>query len=150
MEAGQRASGRSTACIACGSAEVEEFLDLGETALANRFLAEEDLRAHEATYPLVVGFCHGCGHVQLTEHVPPSAMFEDYLYVSSASDTLKRHLYDLSDVVSERYGLGADDLVVDIGCNDGTLLQGFRRHGVRALGVDPAKNLAELYDDPAI
>jgi C-methyltransferase-like protein/methyltransferase family protein len=77
-------------------------------------------------------------------------MFEDYLYVSSASDTLREHLYDLSDVVSERYRLGENDLVVDVGANDLTLLKGFRRHGVRALAVDPAKNLAELYADPEI
>ena len=71
-------------------------------------------------------------------------MFENYLYISSASDTLKNHLWDLSDDVVRRYGLGADDRVIDIGCNDGTLLQGFRRYGVRTLGVDPAQNLAEL------
>jgi SAM-dependent methyltransferase len=73
-------------------------------------------------------------------------MFEDYLYISSASDTLKAHLYDLSDVVTQRYQLGKDDLVIDIGCNDGTLLAGFKRHGVRTLGVDPAKNLAQFTD----
>ena len=137
-------------CIVCASRGVEPVLDLGETALANRFLTEAQLDLSEPRYPLVMGFCHECGHVQLVEQVPPSEMFEDYLYVSSVSDSLKSHLYDLSDVVSERYSLGADDLVIDIGCNDGTLLQGFRRHGVRALGVDPAKNLAELFDDPAI
>ena len=71
-------------------------------------------------------------------------MFEDYLYVSSASSTLRDHLYDLSDVVVARLGLGSNDLVVDIGCNDGTLLKGFLRHGVRILGVDPARNLAAL------
>jgi SAM-dependent methyltransferase len=129
-------------CIVCGSSDVEEFLDLGETALANKFLTESELGAPEPQYPLAVGFCHGCGHVQLTEAVPPSAMFEDYLYVSSASDTLAEHLFDLSDVVSRRRKLGPDDLVIDIGCNDGTLLRGFRRHGVRTLGVDPAQNLA--------
>jgi cyclopropane fatty-acyl-phospholipid synthase-like methyltransferase len=71
-------------------------------------------------------------------------MFQDYLYVSSASDTLKEHLYDLSDTLVQRYSLGADDLVIDIGCNDGTLLSGFARHGVTTLGVDPAENLAAL------
>src|SRR3954470_24332910 len=131
-------------CIVCGSDRIEVVLDLGETALANKFIPEEETRRPEPFFPLVVGFCHECGHVQLTEHVPPSAMFEDYLYVSSASDTLTLHLRDLSDVVVERYSLGAEDLVMDIGCNDGTLLKGFKRHGVRTLGVDPAKNLAEL------
>ncbi len=131
-------------CIVCGKKTVEQFLDLGQMALANKFLSREELALAEPTYPLQVGFCHTCGHVQLTEAVPPQAMFEDYLYVSAASDTLKAHLYDLSDVVVRRCGLGAKDLVMDIGCNDGTLLEGFRRHGVKILGVDPAQNLAKL------
>jgi SAM-dependent methyltransferase len=131
-------------CIVCKLETVESFLDLGQTALANKFLSHEELSLTEPTYPLRVGFCHTCGHVQLTDVVPPQAMFEDYLYVSSASDTLKAHLHDLSDIVVERYRLGPTDLVIDIGCNDGTLLSGFRRHGVRVLGVDPAANLAEL------
>jgi cyclopropane fatty-acyl-phospholipid synthase-like methyltransferase len=138
------------ACIVCGSAAVEPFLDLGQTALANKFLNERELSRPEPRFPLVVGFCHECGHVQLTEHVPPSAMFEDYLYISSASDTLTEHLRDLSDVVVERLSLREGELVVDVGANDGTLLKGFRRHRVRALGVDPARNLAELYADPEI
>jgi len=141
---------RGTGCLLCGSERVEQFLDLGRTALANKFLNREELFAPEPAYPLRVGFCHTCGHVQLKDIVPPAAMFEDYLYVSSASDTLKAHLYDLSAVVAERYQLGAEDLVIDIGCNDGTLLSGFRRHGVRVLGVDPAANLAALARDSGI
>jgi SAM-dependent methyltransferase len=139
---GNGASAR-TDCIVCGGHDVEGFLDLGETALANKFLTAEELAGAEPRFPLRVGFCHGCTHVQLTEHVPPVAMFEDYLYMSSASDTLKDHLYDLSDVVVERFGVSHGDLVIDIGCNDGTLLAGFQRHGVKTLGVDPARNLAE-------
>lgn len=131
-------------CIVCGQQTVEQFVDLGSTALANKFLTKDELSKPEAKYPLRVGFCHTCGHVQLTEEVPPSAMFEDYLYVSSASDTLKAHLFDLSDIVVKRCDLGPKDLVIDIGCNDGTLLTGFTRHGVRTLGVDPAQNLAAL------
>jgi SAM-dependent methyltransferase len=140
----------TTRCIVCRAARVEPFLDLGTTALANKFLRAEELARPEPRFPLIVGFCHGCGHVQLTEAVPPGAMFEDYLYVSSASDTLRAHLYELSDAVVERFPLGAGDLVIDVGCNDGTLLSGFRRYGVRTLGVDPAKNLAALAEDSGI
>jgi predicted TPR repeat methyltransferase len=128
----------------CERQTVEQFLDLGRTALANKFLTREELSTCEPIYPLQVGFCHTCGHVQLTETVPPSAMFEDYLYISSASDTLKAHLYAVSDLLVERYHLTAEDLVIDIGCNDGTLLSGFQRHGVQTLGVDPAQNLADF------
>lgn len=139
-----------TKCIVCGLGAVEMFLDLGTTPLANKFLEEEELMLAEPKYPLGVGFCHNCGHVQLREAVPPSAMFEDYLYISSVSDTLKAHLYGLSDVIVGRCRLGTKDLVIDIGCNDGTLLRGFQRYGVRILGVDPAQNLAELNENGAI
>ena len=60
-------------CIVCDQESVERFLDLGYTALANKFLREEELSVQEEMYPLRVGFCHTCGHVQLTERVPPSS-----------------------------------------------------------------------------
>ena len=139
-----------TKCVVCGSENVEQVLDLGKTALANRFLSAEDLAAPEPRYPLRLGLCCDCSHVQLMDKVPPSDMFTNYAYVSSASDTLRDHLRGLSDVVVSRYNLGPKDLVIDIGCNDGTLLAGFQRHGVRVLGVDPAENLAELTKDSGI
>ncbi|MGQ0663103.1 MAG: class I SAM-dependent methyltransferase [Pseudomonadota bacterium] len=131
-------------CIVCRSATVETFLDLGPMALANKFVTAAELAAAaEPKFPLRIGYCHDCGHVQLTERVPPAAMFEDYLYVSSASDTLTQHLRSLAGAAAERIPLGPGDLVVDIGCNDGTLLDGFRRAcPARTLGVDPAANLA--------
>jgi predicted TPR repeat methyltransferase len=131
-------------CLVCNSASVVLFLDLGETTLANKFLAKEELGRPEPAYPLRVGHCSGCGHVQLMETVPPQAMFDHYLYVSSMSDTLKGHLHTLSDRVVSRMRLGAGDLVVDVGSNDGTLLSGFLRHSVNVLGVDPAANLAAM------
>jgi len=134
----------------CQEASVEEFLDLGQTALANQFLRADEINSSEPKYPLRVGFCHACHHVQLTDSVPPGEMFDHYLYISSASDTLKNHLWDVSDLLVRRYDLGAEDLVVDIGCNDGTLLKGFQRHGVRLLGVDPAQNLAAFTDGSGI
>lgn len=137
-------------CILCEQVQVEQFLDLGSTALANQFLRQEEIDLPEPKYPLRVGFCHCCGHVQLLDSVPPLEMFENYLYVSSASDTLKNHLWDLSDELVGCYRLGASDRVIDIGCNDGTLLQGFKRHGVQTLGIDPARNLAELASGNAI
>jgi SAM-dependent methyltransferase len=135
---------QQTTCILCRSGQVDEFLNLGDTALANQFLRQDEIDLPEPKYPLRVGFCRSCGHVQLLDSVPPLEMFENYLYISSASDTLKNHLWDLSDELVGRYRFGASDLVIDIGCNDGTLLQGFKRHGVRTLGVDPARNLAEF------
>ena len=131
-------------CILCLKPEVAGFLDLGVTSLANGYLAEEQLGDEEPSYPLKIGFCNNCAHVQLIDKVPPKEMFVDYLYVSSASDTLRDHLKGLANLVVQRLGLTGDDLVIDVGCNDGTLLGGFKEHGIRGLGVDPAENLALL------
>jgi len=131
-------------CIVCQQPGIKEFLDLGETTLANKFIKKEEIGYSEPMFPLTVGFCENCGHVQLMEIVPPPAMFDHYLYISSLSETLKNHLHDLATKVVERCSLTSDDLAVDIGSNDGTLLSGFLKHGVKVLGVDPAANLAEL------
>jgi SAM-dependent methyltransferase len=138
-------SDSTVVCLVCGGSELKLFLDLGSTALANKFVAADELGKPDPVYPLRVAFCPECTHVQLLDRVPPHAMFDDYLSISSASETLKNHLDGLSRTLIERLGLKRDDLVVDIGCNDGTLLDAFRRNSegqVRVLGVDPAKNLA--------
>ncbi|MBL6934593.1 MAG: class I SAM-dependent methyltransferase [Alphaproteobacteria bacterium] len=140
-----------TECIVCRETKVEEFLDLGHTALANKFLTKAELQAaDEPLRPLRVGYCHGCGHVQLTEHAPPPEMFDDYLYVSSFSQTLTNHLQSVAATMAERQGLGGDDLAVDIGSNDGTLLTGYAPYGNRVLGVDPAKNLMAMAAEKGI
>src|SRR5437764_7093102 len=100
---------RKQQCIVCGQPEVEMFLDLGKTALANRFLAESELGNAEPLYPLRTGLCAHCGHVQLLDRVPPGEMFDDYLYVSGASDTLKQHFDELSRTLIGRFGLSKDD-----------------------------------------
>ena len=137
-------------CLVCHDEGVVQFLDLGETTLANKFLLPEEVGGIEPSFPLRVGFCPGCGHVQLMDDVPPSEMFEDYLYISSASDTLRAHFDDLSATLVARHGLGPDDLVIDIGANDASLLAAFAAHGVRTLGVDPAKNLAAFSAEKGI
>jgi predicted TPR repeat methyltransferase len=139
-----------TTCLVCQSDDVSAFLDLKETALANKFLHPEDAGTAEAAYPLRVGFCNDCNHVQLMERVPPQAMFDDYLYISSMSDTLVQHLQGLAETVSARFELGATDLVVDVGCNDGTLVKGFQARGATTVGIEPAANLAEMSREAGI
>ena len=137
-------------CLVCSEPDVVTFLDLGSTALANKFPNAEDLSRPEPRFALRVGYCHACGHVQLVERVPPAAMFTDYLYVSSASDTLRAHFDDLAATLTARHRLADGGLVIDIGCNDASLLCCFRDRGARTLGVDPAENLAEFSRDTGI
>ena len=143
-EQGCAPAGAESRCLVCGAEGIAEFLNLGRTPLANRFLEAGDLAGAEPEFPLRVGFCASCHHVQLLDLVPPSDLFGHYLYISSMSETLKRHMDDLAATVSRRYRLTRRDLVVDIGSNDGTLLSAFAQRGARVVGVDPAANLAGL------
>ena len=140
------ASAVASPCLVCGEEAVEVVLDLGKTAPANNFVRPEDLATtSEPMFPLRVGLCGRCAHVQLTEFVPPSVMFDHYLYMSSASSTLTGHLHGLARTVTEQLKLDRSALVVDVGCNDGTLLEGFKQAGVdKRVGVDPAANLAPV------
>src|SRR5262245_19721421 len=137
-------------CRVCDRSDLELILDLGRTALANRFLTPEMAAEHEPIYPLRLVRCDGCGLVQIDETVPPEELFGHYLYLSQTSDLVKQHAERLAQHISERYGLVKSDLILEVASNDGTVLQPFRRRGHRVLGVEPAANIAEMARDAGI
>ncbi|MEL6891428.1 MAG: class I SAM-dependent methyltransferase [Actinomycetota bacterium] len=134
-----------TACRGCGSSELKQFLDLGETPLADAIVTADVVNdpASEERFPLAVAFCPVCALVQITEDVEPEKLFVDnYLYFSSFSDHLLQHSRDHALGLIERQGLGADSLVVELASNDGYLLKNFVDAGVPAVGFDPAPDQA--------
>lgn len=134
-------------CLVCGAALPEPFLDLGRTGLANNLAPSAGALAPDPVHRLRVGFCAACSHVQLLDPAPPRSMFDEYLYVSSASSTLSAHLEGLARLLQARAQLTSRDLAVDIGSNDGTLLAAIAatgHPGPRIVGIDPAANLAAL------
>lgn len=108
--------------------------------LANAFVAP-DVADHEERFPLDVLRCRICGLVQLSVVVRPDVLFRQYLYASSASPPMVEHFADLADELASRFA-PPGSLVVEIGSNDGVLLRPLAARGVRALGVEPASNLA--------
>ncbi len=131
-------------CRVCHHDRLEMFLDLGDQPHCDSLLRPEDLSRREPYYPLQVCFCHDCTAVQINYTVPKETMFEEYLYVSGTTQTLRTHFQQSTDRLVSRLGLKANDLVVDIGSNDGTWLACYQKYGLRTLGVDGAKNLAEM------
>jgi SAM-dependent methyltransferase len=130
-------------CRLCGSSQLTPFLDLGFTALADRFITREQLDEPEVTYPLTVQVCQDCGFVHLRHVVPPEVLYcEDYPYESSTTRTGRDHFNEFAESMVDQLGLTGDDLAVDVGSNVGVLLDGFRRRGVRVMGVEPAANIA--------
>jgi SAM-dependent methyltransferase len=135
---------RRTGCRLCGSGDLELVLALAPTPPANAFVGTDDLDQVQETFPLDVFFCSSCGHVQLLDVVDPAHLFENYVYVSGTSPVFVRHFEAYAKDITERYIDGVSEtLVVDIGSNDGTLLEQFRKRGLDVLGIDPARKIAE-------
>jgi novobiocin biosynthesis protein NovU/D-mycarose 3-C-methyltransferase len=131
-------------CRVCAAALPPPFLDLGAMPLANAFLESPAAIPGERSYPLAVRGCHGCGLVQLDHVVPAEVLYRDYIYVSATSEAVRRHAEDLAARSVRTYAWQERALVVEVASNDGTVLKAFQKHGVRVLGVEPARNIAAV------
>jgi hypothetical protein len=132
------------ACRICGTALRHTFVDLGMSPLCESYLRQDELNQAEAFYPLHVFVCERCFLVQLQEYVRPEAIFTEYAYFSSYSETWLEHARHYTGQVVERFGLDATSLVVELASNDGYLLRNFVALGIPVLGVEPAANVAAV------
>ena len=119
------------------------FLALGEHPPANGFLSQEQLSAPEARFPLNTFVCLDCGLIQVPDNVPAN-FFRNYVYVPSGASTMFTHFEAFADKMVREYAPSTDDLIIDIGCNNGLFLGYCKDKGGRVLGIDPADNLTEL------
>ena len=131
-------------CRACGGRRVELVLNLGDQPHCNRLVRPDLPPGEEPAYPLRVGFCRDCTMVQIDHTIPKESMFSDYPYVSGTTKTLPEHFRETSARIAAAYGLGEQDLVVDIGSNDGTWLKQYAPYGCRVLGIEAAANVAGI------
>ncbi|MFI9203879.1 methyltransferase domain-containing protein [Streptomyces sp. NPDC053048] len=130
-------------CRICGGT-VQECLDLGRQPVSNAFLEPKDA-GRETFYRLTVGFCTSCTMVQQLEEVPRDAMFRtDYPYRSSLSTAMRDHFEGVAQHFLDEVLTGPDPFLVEIGSNDGVMLNTIGRAGVRHLGVDPSRDAAEV------
>jgi SAM-dependent methyltransferase len=132
------------ACRFCGAPLTHVFADLGMCPVANSLVTEATFGAMEPFYPLRALVCDRCFLVQCEEFETPSGIFaDDYPYFSSYSTSWLAHCEAYASQMIERLSLGPDHTVVEVGSNDGSLLQFFHRRGIRVLGVDPAASVAQ-------
>lgn len=144
LPGGDIVSKRERACRSCGGQSLSAILSLGSMPLANAYLTEDQLRGPEPKYPLELVFCIECALVQITETVSPEDLFREYLYFSSYSDTMLEHVRALAERLTVERCLNRKSLVVEVGSNDGYLLQYYLRQGVPVLGIEPAANVAKV------
>jgi SAM-dependent methyltransferase len=122
-----------------------EFIDLVNAPPSNSFLSPEELNEPEIFYPLKLFVCEKCFLVQIDEYKKSEEIFSDkYAYFSSFSSSWLEHARRYVEMISARLGLTEQSLVVEIGSNDGYLLQYFKEKNIPCLGIEPAKNTAEV------
>ena len=132
-----------TDCLICGS-PFETFMSFGQMPIANGFLTPDQF-ADEYLFELRVGYCPQCSMVQLAEQPDRERMFnENYAFFSSTSARMAAHFKHFADSVRRNYLTSPDPFVVEIGSNDGIMLQHFAGAGLRHLGIEPSANVGDV------
>lgn len=130
-------------CRLCDSSNLELVVELAPIPLAEKYLTKDQLGAEQEVYPIDMYMCVDCGHVQLLDVIDSETLWDDYTYHSGQTKGIVEHFEDVSNKLFDRYNPSANSLVIDIGSNDGTFLKCFKKYGLRTLGIDPAKDIAE-------
>ncbi len=133
-----------TTCRICGSKDLAPALDLGHQNIAGAFSRPGENEPVQRAIPLELVRCDmtmdqdACGLLQTRHSVPPVLLYQNYWYRSGVNRTMTDHLHDLAQKAEALVELRPGDLVVDVGCNDGTLFDGYKTEGLRYLGFDPS------------
>lgn len=137
-----------TQCRVCCGSDLRTVLSLGNQPLANALKTSADETEHH--YPLTLIHCDDCGLVQLAETVDKAELFSHYVWVTGTSEAARRFAQEFFDLATHVRPLAPQDLVIEIASNDGTFLKPFIESGARAIGVDPAANIAEIANSAGI
>ena len=129
-------------CLIC-QACYEPFISFGKMPIANGFLTQDQFD-EEYFFELKAGFCSNCKMVQLVEQPDRKKLFHrNYAFFSSTSKRMTLHFREFAELVIKNHLQPCDSFVVEIGSNDGIMLQNFRTVGIRHLGIEPSTNVAQ-------
>lgn len=132
-------------CLFCSASLRHIFVDLGVCPPSNAFLTAEQCEEAEVFHPLRVYVCEKCLLVQSPICKRPQDIYNhDYVYHSSWSSSWVAHAKEYVDATCARFGLGKDSLIVEVGSNDGYLLQHAVARGVPCVGIDPSAGAASI------
>ena len=138
-------------CRFCNAKLNFEFVDLINSPPSNSFLTKDQLNKPEKFYPLKLFLCDKCLLVQIEEYKKSNEIFnENYLYYSSFSKLWLEHAKNYVDLVLKRFELNKDSLVIEIGSNDGYLLQFFQDLAIPSLGIEPSSKTAKVAKEKGI
>ncbi len=140
-------------CRVCGKTTLVPCVDIGRQYLASIFPTDLSYRSTLHPYPLELVLCAGpgaCGLLQLRYEFDLSGMYEAYPYQSSTNPSMRPVLEDVAAAGRGAVDLKPGDVVLDIGCNDATMLSMLADRGLTLCGIDAAQNIEPVFDDPSL
>ena len=129
-------------CRGCGERNLFSGINLGDLPIANELLASKHSVIEK--FPLHLRICSSCGLGQVADVVTPERIFRDYRYLSSVSSTFLMHASNYVDTIWRSGIVTTNDWVLEIASNDGYLLKNFLKYDIKAIGIEPAKNVSEI------
>ena len=141
--------GHSSKCQICGSIDLQVILKYGHQCPVHGHRTKDQLNEEEVFYPLNLCFCNNCFLVQIDYIIDPQKVFyPEYPYMTSMTNMLVNNFRELANYCYDKF-LDSQDLVVDIGSNDGSLLKFFQEKGIKVLGIE-ATNIANIANERGI
>jgi SAM-dependent methyltransferase len=132
-----------TGCEVCGGKTLAPALDLGPHPMCDDLVAVGDGRRCRE-YPISILYCAACRTAHQRFQVPKAELFpKTYHYRSRFTADVLKGMADLVDSCEQRFGKLAGETVVDVGCNDGSLLGFFRDKGAKTVGIEPTGAAAD-------
>jgi SAM-dependent methyltransferase len=131
-------------CRVCGSDSIKTVFVLNPTPPEDQFIPRDKLDLVQETYPLTLAICQSCGYLHLPDILNPEISYKNYLYETKITLGLSNHYQDYAREVLSFIHAKAGSLVIDLGSNDGTMLEAFKHLGMNVLGVEPSQKTAEI------
>ena len=146
-----RNSKKITKCRLCKSKKLYQILGFGKVPLGNNLLSSRKLANEVKTFNLSLIRCKICGHFQLSDEVAPELLYAtNYTYLSGVASSFVEHFENYTTWVIKQCKLKKKDLVLDVGSNDGTCLNSFKKRNLNVLGIDPAYLPAKIANNNGI
>ena len=131
-------------CRLCLHPTMKVGVKLAKMPLGEKYTRSKKSALKGNKFPLSIGWCSKCKNIQTMEVVKPKLLWGDFTYLSGQTKFIIEHFQQFSKKIIKRFRLNKDDFVVDIGSNDGSLLNFFKKKKMKVLGIDPADTVAIL------
>ncbi len=144
---------KRNSCLVCGSKSLEVIIDLGNHAFADTFVPIDKKNNQLVTYNLSCTICHDCGNIQTCSKTNPSDRYSlfDYSYTSSNSRTSQNHWNSFCLGVAKKIKLNKKAFVIEVGSNDGYLLEQFKKNfNADVLGIDASSHVSDIANQNGI